>query len=222
MVKVAPSVLSADFSCLLEEVQRMERSGADWLHLDIMDGHFVPNITMGPLVVGALKGRVDLFFDVHLMVMNPQLFLADFYGAGAGMLTVHAEACTHLHRVVQEIKKLGCKAGVALNPATPLNCLDYILEELDLVLIMSVNPGFGGQEFIPGVLPKISALAEEKTKRGLPLEIEVDGGINENTAVQVLNAGADILVAGSALFGVSDPSKLINAFKMFPVRGKKV
>jgi len=187
-----------------------------------MDGHFVPNITMGPLVVGALKGRVDLFFDVHLMVMNPQLFLTDFYRAGAGMLTVHAEACTHLHRVVQEIKKLGCKAGVALNPATPLNCLDYILEELDLVLIMSVNPGFGGQEFIPGVLPKINALAEEKAKRGLSLEIEVDGGINENTAVQVLNAGADILVAGSALFGAPDPSKLINAFKMFPVRRKRV
>ncbi|MGI6317140.1 MAG: ribulose-phosphate 3-epimerase [Firmicutes bacterium] len=222
MVRVAPSILSADFSCLLEEVKRMERSGADWLHLDIMDGHFVPNITMGPLVVGALKGRVDLFFDVHLMVMNPQLFLTDFYRAGAGMLTVHAEACTHLHRVVQEIKKLGCKAGVALNPATPLNCLDYILEELDLVLIMSVNPGFGGQEFIPGVLPKINALAEEKAKRGLSLEIEVDGGINENTAVQVLNAGADILVAGSALFGAPDPSKLINAFKMFPVRRKRV
>ncbi len=222
MVRVAPSILSADFSCLLEEVKRMERSGADWLHLDIMDGHFVPNITMGPLVVGALKGRVDLFFDVHLMVMNPQLFLTDFYRAGAGMLTVHAEACTHLHRVVQEIKKLGCKAGVALNPATPLNCLDYILEELDLVLIMSVNPGFGGQEFIPGVLPKINALAEEKAKRGLSLEIEVDGGINENTAVQVLNAGADILVAGSALFGAPDPSKLISAFKMFPVRRKRV
>ena len=198
----------------------MERSGADWL-IWICGWPFCP-ITMGPLVVGALKGRVDLFFDVHLMVMNPQLFLTDFYRAGAGMLTVHAEACTHLHRVVQEIKKLGCKAGVALNPATPLNCLDYILEELDLVLIMSVNPGFGGQEFIPGVLPKINALAEEKAKRGLSLEIEVDGGINENTAVQVLNAGADILVAGSALFGAPDPSKLINAFKMFPVRRKRV
>jgi len=222
MIRVAPSILSADFACLLQEVKRMELAGADWLHIDVMDGRFVPNITMGPLVVQALNGRVNLFLDVHLMVQNPEDFLSDFSQAGAQLLTVHAEACTHLHRVVQTIKKIGCKAGVALNPATPLSSLEYILQDLDLVLIMSVDPGFGGQDFIPGVLPKIKALAEEKRRRKLFFEIQVDGGINEHTAVQAVNAGADILVAGSALFNAPEPEKIIKAIKMLPVREKNV
>jgi ribulose-phosphate 3-epimerase len=222
MVRVAPSILSADFGCLLDEVKRMEDAGADWLHIDVMDGHFVPNITMGPLVVKALSGRVSLFLDVHLMVENPGNFLGDFYNAGAQMLTVHAEACTHLHRVVQSIKEMGCKVGVALNPSTPLNCLEYVLDELDLVLIMSVNPGFGGQEFIYAVLPKIKALAEEKRRRGLSLDIQVDGGINESTYKLVLEAGAEVLVAGSALFNAPEPSKLITAFKLIPGKEKDV
>lgn len=216
MIKVAPSILSADFACLLQEARRMERFGADWLHIDVMDGHFVPNITMGPLVVQALQGRVGLFLDVHLMIEKPQDFISQFHQAGAQMLTVHAEACSHLHRVIQTIKKMGCKAGVALNPATPLNCLEYILHDVDLVLIMSVNPGFGGQDFIPAVLPKIRALAQEKRKRALTLDIQVDGGINEETAVQVVEAGADILVTGSALFSSAEPQNMIQALKMLP------
>ncbi|MGI6308924.1 MAG: ribulose-phosphate 3-epimerase [Dethiobacteria bacterium] len=216
MIKVAPSILSADFACLLQEARRMERFGADWLHIDVMDGHFVPNITMGPLVVQALQGRVGLFLDVHLMIEKPQDFISQFHQAGAQMLTVHAEACPHLHRVIQTIKKMGCKAGVALNPATPLSCLEYILHDVDLVLIMSVNPGFGGQDFIPAVLPKIRALAQEKRKRALTLDIQVDGGINEETAVQVVEAGADILVTGSALFSSAEPQNMIQALKMLP------
>jgi ribulose-phosphate 3-epimerase len=216
VIKVAPSILSADFACLLQEARRMERFGADWLHIDVMDGHFVPNITMGPLVVQALQGRVGLFLDVHLMIEKPQDFISQFHQAGAQMLTVHAEACSHLHRVIQTIKKMGCKAGVALNPATPLSCLEYILHDVDLVLIMSVNPGFGGQDFIPAVLPKIRALAQEKRKRALTLDIQVDGGINEETAVQVVEAGADILVTGSALFSSAEPQNMIQALKMLP------
>jgi len=222
MVKVAPSILSADFACLLQEVKRMEEAGADWLHLDVMDGHFVPNITIGPLVVRSLRGRVGLFLDVHLMIDHPQEFLNDFYRAGAGLLTVHAEACRHLHRIVQTIREMGCKAGVALNPATPLSAVEYIMDELDLVLVMSVNPGFGGQGFIHAVLPKIKALAEEKRKRKLTFNIQVDGGINEETAPLAIEAGADILVAGSALFNTQDPAGIIKAIKMLPVRQKEV
>jgi ribulose-phosphate 3-epimerase len=222
MIKVAPSILSADFAFLLQDVRRMEAAGADWLHIDVMDGNFVPNITMGPLIVGALKGRTNLFLDVHLMVQEPANFLEDFYRAGAQLLTVHVEACRHLHRMVQTIKGMGCKAGAALNPATPLSYLDYILEDLDLVLVMSVNPGFGGQEFIPAVLPKIRALAEEKEKRGLRFAIQVDGGINRETAPAVIEAGADVLVAGSALFQAPEPAHLIDTFKRQQVRDKKV
>ncbi len=216
MIKVAPSILAADFACLLQEARRMEHFGADWLHIDVMDGHFVPNITLGPAVVQALRGRVNLFLDVHLMIEQPQDFLHQFHQAGAQLLTVHVETCPHLHRMIQTIKKMGCKAGVALNPATSLSCLEYILDEVDLVLIMSVNPGFGGQGFIPAVLPKIRALAQEKRRRGLNLEIQVDGGINEENAARVVTAGADILVTGSALFGSAEPQRMVQALKMLP------
>lgn len=218
MVKVAPSILSADFSRLLEEVERMEKAGADWLHIDIMDGNFVPNITIGPMVVDALKGKTNLFLDVHLMVQNPENFLEDFSRAGAQLLTVHLEACVHLHRVIQKINELGCRAGVALNPATPLNGLDYIMEDIQLVLFMSVNPGFGGQKFIPLTLEKIKKLAEEKEKRGREFEIQVDGGINEKTAPSVVRAGADILVAGSYLFNALEPKKSIEGLKRLSSR----
>jgi len=213
MIKVAPSILSADFACLLQEVQKMESAGADWLHIDVMDGHFVPNITVGPLIVKALQGRTRLFLDVHLMIKQPEIFLDAFYSAGAESLTVHAETCTHLHRVIYSIKDKGMWAGVALNPATPLSVLEYLLPDLDLVLIMSVNPGFPGQDFIPAVIPKIRALAEEKVKRNLPFLIQVDGGINEETSGEVIAAGAEVLVAGSALFRHANPVALIDTFK---------
>jgi len=213
MIRVAPSILSADFSCLLQEVLKMETAGADWLHIDVMDGHFVPNITLGPLIVKDLRGRTRLLLDVHLMIEQPELFLDAFCSAGAEVITVHAEACRHLHRVVQSIKEKNMKPGVALNPATPLNTLECLLPELDLVLVMSVNPGFAGQGFIPAVLPKINALAEERSKRNLNYLIQVDGGINEATYRDVIAAGADVLVAGSALFSHSDPAALIDTFK---------
>ena len=204
MVKVAPSLLSADFSRLKDEVEKAEEGGADWLHLDIMDGHFVPNITMGPLVVRAIRKCTRLFLDVHLMVQNPHRFLKDFSAAGADLLCVHPEACTHLHRTLQAIGETGARVGVALNPATPLSILEHIMEDVNLVLLMSVNPGFGGQPFIPAVLPKIKELARIRKERGLSFEIQVDGGINRETAPLVMAAGADILVAGSALYGAPD------------------
>ncbi len=222
MITVAPSILSADFACLLQEVQKMETAGADWLHIDVMDGHFVPNITVGPLIVKALQGRTRLLLDVHLMVEQPDLFLNAFCSAGAGSLTVHAETCPHLHRVVHNIKEKGIPAGVALNPATPLSVLEYLLPDLDLVLIMSVNPGFAGQEFLPAVLPKIRVLAEEKKKRNLPFLIQVDGGINEKTSKEVIAAGAEVLVAGSALFQHANPAALIDTFKRITPGERKV
>ncbi len=203
-IQIAPSILSADFAKLGEEIQTVERAGADLIHVDVMDGHFVPNITIGPLVVRSIRPITTLPLDVHLMIENADRYIDDFCQAGADIITVHAEACTHLHRTIQLIKKQQVKAAVSLNPATPLSALDYVLEELDMVLIMSVNPGFGGQSFIPSALTKISQLREMIEARGLTIDIQVDGGVNDQTAKDVIAAGANILVAGSYLFGKSD------------------
>ncbi len=210
---IAPSILSADFGRLVEHCLEVQHAGADWLHIDVMDGQFVPNITIGPLIVDALRGRVSLPLDVHLMIVNPERYVAQFAQAGADYLVVHAEATNHLQRVVTQIKELGVKVGVALNPHTPLNVLDYVMEDLDMVLIMSVNPGFGGQRFIPAVLPKIAQLSASIRERGLSTLIEVDGGINGSTARQVEAAGATVLVAGSAIFGQRDLKVAVDAIR---------
>lgn len=215
MIRIAPSILSADFSKLGEEIREVERHGADWIHVDVMDGHYVPNITIGPLVVDAIKPHTRLPLDVHLMIEQPERYIGDFVKAGADLVTVHVEACKHLHRTLGLIKELGVKAGVALNPATPLELIQHVLtEELDLVLLMTVNPGFGGQRFIPGVLSKISALREQLDSLGFHhTEIEVDGGINAETAKLVTDAGANVLVAGNAVFGQSDRAAAIRAIR---------
>lgn len=209
MLKIAPSILSADFSRLGDQVRTVEEAGAEVLHIDVMDGHFVPNLTIGSLVVKALRPHSKLFFDVHLMIEQPERYIQDFAEAGADHITVHLEATPHIHRAVQQIKALGLSAGVAVNPATPLDGLKYILPELDMVLIMSVNPGFGGQKFIPGVLPKIEVLRKYLLQRQSSCQIEVDGGINIQTASDAVKAGAEILVAGAAVFGQPDPVQAI-------------
>ncbi len=213
MIKIAPSILSADFSRLGEEVQAVDRAGADYIHVDVMDGHFVPNITIGPLVVDALRKVTQKPLDVHLMINNPDLYIPDFAKAGADIITVHQEAVPHLHRTVQLIKSLGKQAGVSINPATPVETLDVILDELDLVLIMSVNPGFGGQSFIPSALDKIQALRQRITARGLATELEVDGGVKVDNIHEVVAAGADVLVAGSAVFNTDDYAATITALR---------
>jgi len=213
MIKIAPSILSADFSRLAEEVQAVDRAGADYIHVDVMDGHFVPNITIGPLVVDALRKVTDKPLDVHLMIESPDLYIADFAKAGADIITVHQEAVPHLHRTVQLIKSLGKQAGVSLNPATPVETLDVILDQLDLVLVMSVNPGFGGQAFICSALDKIRALRQRITQRGLATELQVDGGIKVDNIREVVAAGADVLVAGSAVFNADDYAATITALR---------
>jgi ribulose-phosphate 3-epimerase len=197
---IAPSILSADFAKLGEEVRAIDEAGADWIHIDVMDGHFVPNLTIGPGVVKALRPHTQKPFDVHLMISPVDPFLDAFAEAGADIITVHPEAGPHLHRTVQRVKALGKKAGVSLNPGTPADALDYVLDELDLVLVMSVNPGFGGQKFITSQLKKIEAIAEVIARRGLNIALEVDGGIDPETARQAVAAGATALVAGTAAF----------------------
>lgn len=213
-IKVAPSILSADFSRLGEEIRAVEAAGADIIHVDVMDGHFVPNITIGPLVVEACRKVTKLPLDVHLMIENPERYIADFAAAGADYLTVHAEAATHLHRLVQNIREhKSVKAAVSLNPATPLDALEYVLGDLDMVLLMSVNPGFGGQAFIPSALDKIRRLRTMINERKLAVEIEVDGGVKPANAAEIAGAGADILVAGSAVFGAKDYAAAIKGIR---------
>ena len=197
---ISPSILSADFAKLGEEVSAVDKAGADWIHIDVMDGHFVPNLTIGPGVVKALRPHTKKPFDVHLMISPVDAFLDAFAEAGADIITVHPEAGPHLHRSIQHIKSLGKKAGVSLNPATPAKTLDYVLEEVDLVLVMSVNPGFGGQKFISSQLRKIESIANQVAKKDLVVDIEVDGGIDPATAPQAIDAGATVLVAGTAVF----------------------
>jgi ribulose-phosphate 3-epimerase len=213
MKKIAPSILSADFSRLGDEIRAVEAAGADYIHIDVMDGHFVPNITIGPLIVEAARRVTSLPLDVHLMIEAPDRYIPAFAAAGADIIVMHAEAVHHLHRSVQLIKSLGKKAGVALNPATPLNVLDYVIADLDLVLLMTVNPGFGGQSFIEACLPKVQALRAMLDRRGGEAELEVDGGVKASNIARIAHAGADVFVAGSAVFGSPDYAATIAELK---------
>jgi ribulose-phosphate 3-epimerase len=213
VTRIAPSILSADFMRLGDEIRAAEEAGAELVHVDVMDGHFVPNITIGPMFVEGIRKITKLPIDVHLMISDPDKYAHDFASAGSDYITVHAEATTHLHRSVQCIKEEGVKAGVSLNPATPLCSLDYILSDIELVLIMSVNPGFGGQKFIPSALEKIRRLKDTITERNLSVLIEVDGGVKIGNAAEIAKAGADILVMGSAFFGSGDYSAFIKKLR---------
>jgi ribulose-phosphate 3-epimerase len=214
MIKIAPSILSADFANLKKEIQEVEKGGADWIHVDVMDGHFVPNITMGPLVVEAIRPHTGLPLDVHLMIEEPDRYIDDFVKAGADLISVHQEACAHLHRTVSYVKERGVKAGVVINPATPVQMLEPILPEVDLVLLMTVNPGFGGQRFIQNVLPKIREVRQMLDEQSrMHVDIEVDGGIQPETARLAVEYGANVLVAGSAIFGQKKRAEAIKAIR---------
>lgn len=213
MIKLAPSILSANFASLLEDVKKVEEAGCDLLHIDVMDGHFVPNITIGPLIVESLKRKTAMPFDVHLMIENPDRYIPDFVKAGADIISVHAEACTHLHRTIQLIKQHNVKACVALNPATPLDVLEYVLEDLDMVLLMTVNPGFGGQKFIEATIKKIERLKEIIDERELSIDIQVDGGVKPDNIHLVAQAGANVIVAGSAIFNSEDIPKTVELLR---------
>jgi ribulose-phosphate 3-epimerase len=214
MVKIAPSILSANFAKLGEEIRAVEQGGADYIHIDVMDGHFVPNITIGPLIVEAIRPITELPLDVHLMIENPDQYIEAFANAGANYITVHVESCRHLHRTIHHIKSFGIKAGVVLNPATPVETIQHILGDIDMVLLMSVNPGFGGQKFIPEILSKISKVREMADTKGLSIEIEIDGGVNPETAKLCIEAGANVLVAGSAIYNQEDYAKAISSLRV--------
>ncbi|SES66272.1 ribulose-phosphate 3-epimerase [Natronincola peptidivorans] len=213
MIKLAPSILSADFSNLFQDVQKVEEAGCDLLHIDVMDGHFVPNITLGPPVISSLKGKTKLPFDVHLMIENPERYIEDFVNAGADIICVHAEACIHLHRTIQQIKNYNIKAAVALNPATSLTAIEYVLGDLDMVLIMTVNPGFGGQSFISSTIDKIKVLRRMIDEQMLDIDIQVDGGIKPDNVHLVTEAGANVIVAGSAIFNSIDLKATVEEFR---------
>lgn len=210
-VRIAPSILSADLGRLADEIQSVEQAGADWIHVDVMDGRFVPNITLGPIVVKAARAATRLPLDVHLMIVEPERYIEAFAEAGADVISVHVEASTHLQRTLAEIRRLGKKAGVVLNPHTHESSIEYVLDDVDLVLVMSVNPGFGGQRFLPSALPKLQALRALIDRRGLSVDLEVDGGVAPDTAASVVSAGANVLVAGSAVFGQADRAAAIRA-----------
>jgi ribulose-phosphate 3-epimerase len=213
MIKIAPSILAADFGKLVEEVKDVEKAGADLIHVDVMDGHFVPNISFGSIAMEAIRPHTDLPLDVHLMIENPDQYIEQFAKAGAAYITVHVEACRHLHRTIQLIRSYGVKPGVVLNPHTPIETIKHILEEIDMVLFMTVNPGFGGQKFIHSVVPKIKELSDIIKEKNLDVAIEIDGGVNAETIVPCAEAGATIFVAGSAIFGKEDRTAALNAIK---------
>ncbi|MDZ7830577.1 MAG: ribulose-phosphate 3-epimerase [Desulfobacterales bacterium] len=210
---IAPSILSADFGRLAEEIRAVEAAGADWIHVDVMDGHFVPNITLGPMIVESVNQVTGLPLDVHLMIENPDKYIPDFIKAGADLVSVHVETCPHLNRTIDLIRTAGCRAGAVLNPATPLASLEWTLEYLDFVLLMSVNPGFGGQSFIPNTLDKIRRLRAMIEETGQDVRIQIDGGVNKNTIQDIAGAGADVFVAGSAIFGTDDYAATIKTFR---------
>ncbi|MGB6064963.1 MAG: ribulose-phosphate 3-epimerase [Desulfomonilaceae bacterium] len=212
-ILVSPSILSADFSRLGDEIRAVQEAGADWIHLDVMDGHFVPNITIGPLIVKAAKRVAELPLDVHLMISDPDRYLEDFHAAGADIITVHPEAARHLHRTLRRIRELGVKAGAALNPSTGPGAVEYVMEELDVIMVMTVNPGFGGQSFIPAMLPKVMAIREMIDRSGQEILLEVDGGVSPETAPDLARHGADVFVAGSAVFGHPPYAEVINKLK---------
>ena len=213
MIKLAPSILSADFARLLEDVKKVEKAGCEYLHIDVMDGHFVPNITLGPGIVKSLRKDVNMVFYAHLMIENPDNYIKEFADAGCDIIVVHQEACTHLHRTIQNIKSHGIKAGVALNPATPIETIKYVLQDVDMVLLMSVNPGFGGQSYIPVVTEKIKELKALIDEMNLDIDIEVDGGVKPSNIAEVVNAGANVIVAGSAIFNAGNIDEAVKSLR---------